>query len=564
MKSESDSPQRRGWHADQISPESLAVLARVDFSDSDADEIFDMATTAVADLALCQVEASYRSVDELFVGFPPSQLKRPEIERHLRHSGCDGPVIVADGRWGWALPLNHRNDVLGCLVLSAVTAPPEHQILLLTILARQAGTALAHIATQDHNVGYTGRLITANSGLEEMNRELSSSIERLQRQATMYEVLSAGAQLGEQGIADALYELTALPVCVEDKFGNLRCWAGPGEPRPYPKQTGDDRDLLLHQLAAQNGLARVGSHLLALVQPRSEILGVLSLRDPKNSATDEALAALRQGAKILALELAHRRTLAEMELNLRRDLFDDLLAGTDRDGAYARADALGHDLRRPHYAVVMQSAAFAAGTLASAAGRAASALHLHYLLGRQGDVTVMLTDGRPDPHALYDLITEGLGKSGTVIGIGTRCEVPDELPRSFMEARRALNIRLHSANPEGAAAFDELGFYRLIAAAHDVGAVDAFMREWLGALLDYDESRNSALVLTLSDYLECGGKYDESSAALHIHRSTLRYRLARISELTGHDLRDVDTRFNLHAATRAWRFLSEADRQRGD
>ncbi|UXA11049.1 helix-turn-helix domain-containing protein [Mycobacterium sp. SMC-8] len=36
---------------------------------------------------------------------------------------------------------------------------------------------------------------------------------------------------------------------------------------------------------------------------------------------------------------------------------------------------------------------------------------------------------------------------------------------------------------------------------------------------------------------------------------TLRYRLARISELTGCDLRDANTRFNLHAATRSWRFL---------
>lgn len=63
-------------------------------------------------------------------------------------------------------------------------------------------------------------------------------------------------------------------------------------------------------------------------------------------------------------------------------------------------------------------------------------------------------------------------------------------------------------------------------------------------------------MLTLSDYLECGGNYDESAAALHIHRSTVRYRLARIAELTGYDLRSVDTRFNLHAATRAWRFLN--------
>jgi len=61
-------------------------------------------------------------------------------------------------------------------------------------------------------------------------------------------------------------------------------------------------------------------------------------------------------------------------------------------------------------------------------------------------------------------------------------------------------------NPEGAAAFDELGFYRLIDAAHVDGAVEGFVREWLGTLLDYDANRNSELVLTLSDYLECGGK----------------------------------------------------------
>jgi DNA-binding PucR family transcriptional regulator len=36
----------------------------------------------------------------------------------------------------------------------------------------------------------------------------------------------------------------------------------------------------------------------------------------------------------------------------------------------------------------------------------------------------------------------------------------------------------------------------------------------------------------------------------------LRYRLGRIADLTGFDLRNIDTRFNLHAATRVWRFLT--------
>lgn len=51
------------------------------------------------------------------------------------------------------------------------------------------------------------------------------------------------------------------------------------------------------------------------------------------------------------------------------------------------------------------------------------------------------------------------------------------------------------------------------------------------------------------------GNYDETADALMIHRRTLRYRLQRIREVSGLDLGEVDNRFNLHVATRAWRVL---------
>ena len=71
-------------------------------------------------------------------------------------------------------------------------------------------------------------------------------------------------------------------------------------------------------------------------------------------------------------------------------------------------------------------------------------------------------------------------------------------------------------------------------------------------LLDYDDRRRSSLVLTLSHYLDAGGRYETAAETLSIGRSTLRYRLARIRELSGHDLTDPDTRFQLHLATKAW------------
>lgn len=425
-------------------------------------------------------------------------------------------------------------------------------------LAQQTGATLAHAAAHARVSGDAAQLTKTVADLEVANRGLAATVGRLQRQTKVHEALSTAvaAGTGEQGIADALNDLTGHSVAIEDRFGNLHCWAGPGLPHPYPKQGAAQRELVLHDLAAQNGQARVGRRLLTLVQPRAEILGVLALADPDDTATEDTLFAVHYASIVLALELSHQRTVAEIEGNLRRDLVDDLLAGTDRYGAYARADALNHDLRCPHYVVVMQSVSCTENALPVAAGRAATALHLNYLQGRHAGLIVLLVDGRPDPQALHRVISEVLGKTSTVVGIGSRCMVPGDFPQSFMEARRAMSIRERSVSPEGAAAFDELGFYRLIDAAHGGGEVEGFVREWLGVLLDYDDSRNSKLVMTLSDYLECGGSYGESAAALHIHRSTLRYRLARIAELTGHDLRNVDTRFNLHAATRASRFLN--------
>jgi DNA-binding PucR family transcriptional regulator len=85
-----------------------------------------------------------------------------------------------------------------------------------------------------------------------------------------------------------------------------------------------------------------------------------------------------------------------------------------------------------------------------------------------------------------------------------------------------------------------------------------FIQEWLGPLIDYDTTHHYDLVNTLWQYYECGGNYDATAHALLIHRSTLRYRLRRIRELTGHDLGAADTRLNLHIATRAWQILRGA------
>jgi DNA-binding PucR family transcriptional regulator len=106
--------------------------------------------------------------------------------------------------------------------------------------------------------------------------------------------------------------------------------------------------------------------------------------------------------------------------------------------------------------------------------------------------------------------------------------------------------------PEQVTVFDDLGVYRLLSEIADFDSVESFIHRWLGTLLDYDANKGAQLVETLCGYVECGGNYDLTAKTLLLHRSTLRYRLQRIREVSGHDLTDPDTRFNLQLATRAW------------
>ncbi len=532
-------------------PGGLAELTRINFHSLDHTDIFAVVTEGAAALCTCRVEASYCAIDEGMKLCPPSQPERPELTDILQRSSWEGRIDLPRGGWAWAFLLCHRDDVRGCVVVCASAEPTPEHMLLLQLLAQKAGAALACADLNQREVRRAAQLAAANEVLAE-------AVHRLESRAHAHERLEAALTAGEgqQGIADALHRLTGLAVCVEDRFGNLDAWAGPERPVRYPKPNPRQRERFLRSLSTESGPVRSGDRLWVSIKPHAEMLGAVALIDPRNEVDEDRLFALRYCSNVLGLELAHQRNLAELQLSLCRDLVEDLLTGVDEDEAYARAQALTHDLRRPHYAVVIHSGRGADNAGIVAAGRAAENLHMNYLAGRKGGLVVLLVDSHPAPDALHRELSKQLGNISCAIGIGSRCDNPKDIPQSFLRARRALNVRRHSAHSHGASDYDELGFYHLVDAAHSAGVVDDYLRQWLGPLIDYDARKNSDLAQTLSSYLECGGNYDESAAALHVHRSTLRYRLGRIAALTGLDLKDVDTRFNLHAATRAWLFLN--------
>jgi sugar diacid utilization regulator len=296
--------------------------------------------------------------------------------------------------------------------------------------------------------------------------------------------------------------------------------------------------------------------VLCIAKPGAEVLGVIALVDPDARAGAAEELALTQATTALTLELVHLRVVAETELRLRRDLVEELLAGTDPTSAKARAQALGYDLARPHRVVIL-SGGGARGrdqeAFFHAVRRAVRKTGVGSLLVARANGVAVLCDGEHDWEALRGSVISELGPKGHCrVGVGAPCIEPRDFRRSNGEAQLALKVQIATGSPEQVSVFEELGIYKLLSEIADIGSVEGFVHQWLGPLLDYDATKGGQLVETLARYLECGGSYDATAAALLVHRSTLRYRLQRLREISGLDLTDPDTRFNLQLATRAW------------
>jgi DNA-binding PucR family transcriptional regulator len=281
------------------------------------------------------------------------------------------------------------------------------------------------------------------------------------------------------------------------------------------------------------------------------------LIDPDETAGEQEQVALEHGATVLAMELARLHSVSEAELRLRGDFSEELLAGTDAESALGRAQGLGYDLQRPHRVIAVDEIERNGDRedFFHAVRRTARDQAVGSLLTWRGGYVVVLSDNDVPWDRFRSSVLANIGHGRCRVGVGGVCLEATDFPRSFKEARFALKMQGPTNGADQATAFDDLGVFRILAGVDEPADVERFVQEWLGALLKYDTDKKSELVTTLNVYLEAGGNYNATSERLAVHRSTLKYRLQRIREISGHDLGNADTSFNLQLACRAWSTL---------
>lgn len=533
--------------------QELLVLSMLMFDHHHVDEVLQVLRHSVRSVTGCElVHVAFRRSHQ-WTSWP-----RPGHAAPDTRLGQHPLLEEAAGGWRCTTPVAALSGPPGHLVLSSADEPDAQQLYVIERLGHLLGAALGDAELHERDLLHASELNRANE-------ELASTVAALRHREIVQDAFTSLAGGGaEAEVAASLSRLTGRTVVVRDGFGHETTRVEAGA-ESLPTVTGLPR-------RTSEALTRKGTTLVASIGGGRVGLGTIELECliDDDGREGDARFALQYASTALGLLQAHEQALGEMENRLSRDLIEDLIDGVTPDrAAVARSRAQGHDLRVPHDVIIVAWRSTKETddnwnrdielTRQALARQGLPCLVAH----RQGMVVVLSHQG-VDINRIYEDLSRSFGVPSGQVALGEPAIAPHEIPRAYEQARRALTARQQSSIPQGATAYADLGVDRILAIEGNAAEVKSLVSNWLGDLLEYDDKHGAELVLTLAAYLDQGGRYAETAQVLSIHRNTLRYRLGRIAQISGHDLADVESRLNLHLATRAWRLHSAHPASNGD
>jgi hypothetical protein len=251
----------------------------------------------------------------------------------------------------------------------------------------------------------------------------------------------------------------------------------------------------------------------------------------------------------------------------RRQISFARLVDDDLEDASARLEALGTlgiGPGEPCIGVVVQAAEPAADTAGAGSGLGQAMAALRRLAPVVGSA---LTGRRAvallaaaSPAGLRDLLipilaaaSQGASLPGSrsavvlTAGLGTPRTGDRAVAASTREAGQARLLGSVLAPEELVHSYDELRPFDFFTPGH---RLDAFVRNVLADLLEYDRVHGSDLIRTLHGYVSAGQNRKAASRLLGIHPNTLDYRLRRAAVVTGADILSGSNAFRFEFALR--------------
>lgn len=381
-----------------------------------------------------------------------------------------------------------------------------------------------------------------------------------------------------QNIVERLASVIQRAVAVDD--GELRLLA-------HSTHFGDEDEVRVQSLvgrrvsdvlmewARQNGVMRatapyytpsapelgLKSRYVAPVRVDRELAAVIWVIDD-HTLTAEELDAVDRAVEDIRTVLVRRAAsfeddVRQMEAHVLGLLSDRLV---DRQDAVDEVEAVGTFRGCVAFQVINVHVAVSAGDLRTGGANIPRRVIERALVQRASGLAVARTDettivvvGYPAPPTddqvtgVLAAIERAVGTLGDALAgpatVGIGAVVPSLENVFASNEQAALAVRVARGRGEPSTSWATAGLDGMIAALLPERVAGHLIPTALtGALAEQSEEN----ILAVRSYLANAGNVVKTSAELHVHRTTVYYRLTRFTETTGLDLEDGDTRLMLH------------------
>jgi putative methionine-R-sulfoxide reductase with GAF domain len=454
-----------------------------------------------------------------------------------------------------AVPMIHADEVVGVVFLDDVDRPhvfTEEDGDIATVFASLAAVAVMEAKAQTE---LRGQLDAAHRQLKSLRRAAAVD-ERLS------DLVLEGRPLPE--VLDTLAGLLGKPCAVFDAEGRRLATGLPeGAPdgivprllepavagRPDVRRAlaehADSRAFVIGPLPAAGVLHR---HVVAPVMLGSEVWGRLVVMEHKRRFTGGDMVTLRRAATLVALHVSTERKAVEADWNAGSSLAAELLGGCpDVEVVQRRADRLGVCLDAPRVVMLVGSRTGAEDdvpdfrAVAAAFRRAAPELVVHVTAVGGAVAALVEVPAGTDPDAFVAERRERLEavrallrpSGGLVAGVSAVHAGREGYRAAFHEARQVLDCLRRFSPPGGPALVTagELGTGRVFLATSDRELVAGFADTTFAGV--FGDGSKADLLTTLCAFFDEMASIRRCAARLGLHENTIRYRLARVEELTG-------------------------------
>ena len=315
------------------------------------------------------------------------------------------------------------------------------------------------------------------------------------------------------------------------------------------------------QLPVMPELGLEMERLLAPIVVHGEIYGYMWIIADVHALSPIDMMAIEIGATVAALLMLYQETLQTAEASLKGSLMAQLIEGNGGRQTILSDQSLryGVDLRLP-WRLLLVSIQNGQPPTATRAYRAINQVlsqnEAHAVAAQFAGQVVILVQADQAVETIAGALMERLvqGSDDVIIGISSAFEGADQVSTAHQQGNEVLEIGQRINSDQSIFWFDELGYIHTL---YHAGAASLSQNAQVPILRQLLEERQADLFKTLETYLDAGGNSVQTADALHIHRSTLNYRLTRIREICDVDLSSPSTRLNLQIALKLMRLFED-------